>query len=94
MQIDALADELMTVAYRDDLDPSDKRVRCDTIRWLLSKLSPRKYGDRLLVAGDTENPLQLQHKQVDLSALSGDQLDAIESFCHRMIVAQQGELRG
>jgi terminase small subunit-like protein len=85
MQIDALADELIEVAYRDDLDPQDKRVRCDTIKWTLSKLAPKRYGDRLLVAGDAENPIQHLHRQVSLADLTDDQLDALIVFSERVL---------
>ncbi len=55
---------------RDDLEPHDKRVRCDNLKWLLSKLAPKKFGERLLVAGDAEAPLQMLHRQVSLHKLS------------------------
>lgn len=34
------------------------RLQVDTRKWLLSKLAPRKYGERLEVAGDASAPLQ------------------------------------
>ena len=34
------------------------RLQVDTRKWLLSKLAPKKYGDRLEVAGDASSPLQ------------------------------------
>ena len=34
------------------------RLQVDTRKWLLSKLAPKKYGDRLEVAGDASAPLQ------------------------------------
>ena len=89
VQVDALADELIEVAYRDDLDPQDKRVRCDTIKWTLSKLAPKRFGDRLLVAGDAENPIQHLHRQVSLADLSNHQIDALMVFCDRMILEHQ-----
>jgi transposase-like protein len=89
MQVDALADELIEVAYRDDLDPQDKRVRCDTIKWTLSKLAPKRYGDRLLVAGDAENPILHLHKQVSVSDLNDDQIDALMVFCDRMLLEHE-----
>jgi hypothetical protein len=33
------------------------KLQVDTRKWLLSKLAPKKYGDRLELAGDKENPL-------------------------------------
>ena len=90
MQIDSWSDELITVAYDPSLDPAEKRVRCEQLRWLLSKLAPRRFGERLLVGSDPEAPVQVLHKQVSLSSLSNDQLDALERFAAAMIEAQQG----
>ena len=89
MQVEAWADEIVLIANRDDLDANDKRVRIDTLKWLCSKLVPRRYGDRLLVAGDAENPVQLMHQQVSLADLSVEQLDALDKFTQSMIEARQ-----
>ena len=35
------------------------RLRVDTRKWLMSKLAPKKYGDRTVLAGDPENPLAI-----------------------------------
>jgi hypothetical protein len=67
LQVDAWADEIVLLANREDLDAHDKRVRIDTLKWLCSKLVPRRYGDRLLIAGEAESPLQVLHKQVRLN---------------------------
>jgi hypothetical protein len=80
MQVDAWAEEIVLLANREDLDANEKRVRIDTLKWLCSKLVPRRYGDRLLVAGEAESPLQILHKQVSLNELTDDQLDALERF--------------
>jgi hypothetical protein len=88
MQIDAWADEIVLLANRDDLDANDKRVRIDTLKWLCSKLVPRRYGDRLLMAGDPENPIQLMHKQVNVADLTDEQLDVLDRFCQSLIEAK------
>jgi hypothetical protein len=51
------------------------KLQVDTRKWLLSKLAPKKYGDRLELAGDKENPLQVQ--TIDASKLSTDTLAQI-----------------
>jgi hypothetical protein len=88
MQIDSWADEIVTVAYDLTIDPAEKRVRCDQLRWLLSKLAPTRYGERLLVAGDAENPVQVLHNKIDLGALTSDQLDALERLADALIAKQ------
>ena len=82
----ALADEVIVVGYRPDLDPAEKRVICENPRWLLSKMAPTRFGDRLLVAGDPANPIQHLHKTGSLDELTKDQLDALEVFCSRIML--------
>lgn len=36
------------------------RLQSDNRKWLLSKLAPKKYGDRITHAGDETSPLQVQ----------------------------------
>ena len=36
------------------------RLRVDTRKWVASKLKPKKYGDRQILAGDAENPVKVQ----------------------------------
>ena len=55
----------------------------------MSKLAPRRYGDRLLHAGDPENPLVLQHAQVSLDNLSASQLDALQNFTQELLLVKQ-----
>jgi len=90
LQIESWADEVRDVAYREDLEPNDKRVRVDALKWLLSKLKPERYGlDRLLVVGDQTNPIQVLHKQVTLTDLSDAQLDALSRFTQSLLVEMQ-----
>lgn len=66
--IDAIADETMNIADEFPLTHPEtgaidsgavahQRLRVDTRRWLLSKLAPKRYGDRVEVAGDPNAPL-------------------------------------
>jgi hypothetical protein len=36
------------------------KLQVDTRKWLLSKLAPKKYGDKLEVSGDAANPIAIQ----------------------------------
>jgi hypothetical protein len=38
------------------------RLRVDSRKWFASKVAPKKYGDKLEVAGDRENPLTVIHE--------------------------------
>jgi hypothetical protein len=91
LQIDALADELLVVSYDPNIEPANKRVITENIRWLLSRLRPQRFGDRLLLAGSADEPLQVLHKQADLATLSDDQLEALQGFTSRMLIEHQPE---
>lgn len=65
--LDVIADEIMRIADEpipltptgntDNGAVSHQRLRFDARRWYLSKMAPKRYGDKLTVAGDEENPL-------------------------------------
>lgn len=52
------------------------RLRIDARKWLLSKLCPKKYGDRLQVSGNSEDPINIRHT-LDVSQLSTAALQEI-----------------
>jgi hypothetical protein len=89
LQVESWSDKIIELANRDDLEPNDKRLRVDTLKWLMSKLAPKRYGERLLVAGEPEAPLQVLHRQVDLEALTDEQLDALDRFTAALIQAKE-----
>jgi hypothetical protein len=37
-----------------------QRLQVDTRKWMLSKIAPKKYGDKVTLAGDEENPLRVK----------------------------------
>jgi hypothetical protein len=91
LQVHAWADEIVLLANRDDLDPQDKRVRIDTLKWLCSKLIPQRYGDRLLHAGDPEAPIQHVHQDISaaLDSLSPQQLDDLVRFSQSLAQSRE-----
>lgn len=70
-----LADELIEIAddssgdvveTEDGPRPNSEftarsRLRLDTRKWMLSKMLPKVYGDKLALAGDADNPLRHVH---------------------------------
>lgn len=53
-QIEAMAEDIVDISRDDTLDPADKRIRVDTLKWLLSKLIPKTYGDKIDVTSGGE----------------------------------------
>jgi hypothetical protein len=51
-QIELMADDIIDISRDETLDPNDKRIRIDSLKWLLSKLIPKTYGDKLDLTSD------------------------------------------
>ena len=45
---------------KDWMAVQKQRLQVDTRKWLLSKLAPKKYGDKLELTGDPDRPLAIQ----------------------------------
>jgi len=52
-----------------------QRNRIDTRKWIAMKLKPRKYGDRQILAGDSEAPLAVQNDAMDILAAAVKNLE-------------------
>lgn len=74
-QADTLADEIIDIAddgrndktvdeegrVRTDQDViARSRLRVEARKWVASKLKPKKYGDKMELSGDKENPLIIE----------------------------------
>ena len=76
--IESMAQEVLDLA--DSEVPADEygkkdwqaiqkhKLQVDTRKWLLSKLSPKKYGDKIEVSGDPANPLVQRIERVVVKA--------------------------
>ncbi len=72
--IERMAQEIMEISDQDvgfavdgkkDWAAVQKhKLQVDTRKWLLSKLAPKKYGDKLEVSGDAANPLVTRIERV------------------------------
>lgn len=38
-----------------------RRLQIDARKWMLGKMSPKKYGDKTTIAGDPENPIAVEN---------------------------------
>ena len=51
---EVMGDDIIVIADNATIDPNDKRVRIDARKWLMGKLKPKKYGDKLDIVSDGE----------------------------------------
>lgn len=64
--LDAMAESLVDDAEAaTPLDWQVVRLRIDTKKWLLSKLAPKRYGDKLEVTGKDGGPLEMVHTLIE-----------------------------
>lgn len=63
-QLENMAEDIVDLSDREDLEPNDKRIRVETRKWLLSKLMSRTYGDKLDVTSDGK-ALAVPSHQID-----------------------------
>jgi hypothetical protein len=88
VQADYFMDEIVDIAddtSEDELFTEDGRkcmnsefvqrskLRIDARKWAASKIAPKKYGDKVSIGGDPDNPLVHEHKH----DISDDMLAAI-----------------
>lgn len=73
-QAETLADEILAIADEPPAEVTDdkgvsrtdngwvtwQKNRMDARKWVAAKLKPKKYGDRQIVAGDADNPLEVK----------------------------------
>jgi hypothetical protein len=52
-----------------------QRQRIDARKWTAMKLKPKKYGDRQILAGDSENPLEVQNDAMTILAAAVKNLE-------------------
>lgn len=45
--LDCMADEVLDIADSDDSDAQSRRLKFDARRWYLSKLAPKRYGEKV-----------------------------------------------
>lgn len=64
--LDKMAEEIIDIADDESIPAESRRVRVDPRKWLLSKLAPKKYGDKLDLthAGDPDRPLVARIEEV------------------------------
>lgn len=69
--LDVMADQVMEIADGVTEDVQRDRLRFDARRWYLSKLAPKRYGDKVtqVIAGDSENPVVTR---IEIVAAGGD----------------------
>lgn len=83
-QMDALAEDLLEIADEKSDDVQRARLRVDTRKWLMSKIAPKRFGDRVVTehTGPNGGPIQNQTLVIDpekLKAMTSDELAALEA---------------
>lgn len=62
--VERIVTESATITKTDGAGVQRNRMRVDTRKWLMSKLVPKKYGEKLALAGDADQPLQMVVRRI------------------------------
>lgn len=62
--LDCMADEVLDIADNDDGDAQSRRLKFDARRWYLSKLAPKRYGDKVAHQHTGENGGPIQYHAI------------------------------
>jgi hypothetical protein len=89
MLLEYWADQIVDIADDEGSDPRSRQIRTGVRQWLMSKLAPPRYGDKVQIGGDPESPVQIMHREVSLSDLSDTQLDALQRFAQSLLIEAQ-----
>lgn len=70
-------DEVIAIADSEP-DPAKARVRVDARKWVAAKMKPKKYGDKLNIGGQEDNPIKAEMtvRYVDTPAGTTEGVDA------------------
>lgn len=84
--IERMANEIMEISDQDvEISEEGKKdwaaiqkhkLQVDTRKWLLSKLAPKRYGEKLEISGDENSPLKIEKIErvlIDASARKGEE---------------------
>ena len=81
-----MADELVELADADCTGPDgrtdnalvqQRRLQVDTRKWVLSKMLPRKYGDKIEITGDADAPLLTRIELIPIAPRAIDSAPAV-----------------
>lgn len=84
--VERIANEILEISDKDvEISGDGKKdwaaiqkhkLQVDTRKWLLSKLAPKRYGEKLEISGDQDSPLKIERIErvlIDASARKGEE---------------------
>ena len=74
------SDQIVDIADDSELDPRDRQIRTAVRQWIMARISPRRWGDKMQLGSDPDAPLRIMHQQASLESLTVVQLEALERF--------------
>ena len=71
-QADHHADEIITIADDESIEPNSRKIMVDARKWVASKLKPKRYGDKLALGGSDDMPAIKHEVQERADAFTRD----------------------
>lgn len=89
--VDDWVEEMIEIADDEGSDPLSRRVRVDARRWIMSKLAPGRFGDKLTLAA-SDGAAGFANATA-LPEMSDAELDALERLA-QVRLAELGQIEG
>lgn len=67
-QLDEVSDQ--AASAETAVEVAGLRLKADNIKWKLARMAPKKYGDKVTVGGDAENPLVVATAMTDAELMA------------------------
>ena len=67
-QMDAMAEDILLIADEENAEDTQRaKLRIDTRKWLMSKMAPKKYGDKVMNehSGPDGGPIPVRRFEVE-----------------------------
>ena len=89
-QADTLVEDILFIADDRSRDPNDRRVSLEARKWIAGKMKPKKYGEKILVGEDADNPLSKGGVEIDVFKLA-DQMREAKRLAAQEPIAIEGK---
>jgi Bacteriophage Sf6, terminase small subunit-like len=58
------SDQIVDIADDPELDPRDRQIRTAVRQWIMARITPRRWGDKVQLGSDPDSPLRRRRSKV------------------------------
>ena len=89
-QMDSMAEDILEMSDEKTADVQRSRLQVDTRKWLMSKIAPKRFGDRMAIGGAEDMP----PVRFNVSNMTDEQLVVLEAALRHIATTASGNADG